>query len=265
MNQIRYVVLFVSVLLLLPLFGGSQNKIQKIPDKLVVLTFDDASISQYSFVAPLLKKHGFGATFFVCEFPPNFSDNTKYMSWKQMKLLDDMGFEIANHTRTHPAVANISKEELLKELVYIENKCDSMEIQKPVSFAYPGYSLSEGVVDVLAEKEYRFARAGGNRAYDPAADHPLLVPSWSMVNDSKPQIMQALDQAKNGKIVVLTIHGVPDIEHPWVTTSPELFEEYVEYLADHQYTVIALRDLKKYVRLKDTKFLEADFKKPLRN
>ncbi|MCK3683895.1 polysaccharide deacetylase family protein [Maribellus sp. YY47] len=265
MNQIRCIVLLISAALLLPLFGGSQNKIQKIPDKLVVLTFDDASISQYSFVAPLLKKHGFGATFFVCEFPPNFSDNTKYMSWKQMKLLDDMGFEIANHTRTHPAVANISKEELLKELVYIENKCDSMEIQKPVSFAYPGYSLSEAVVEVLAEKEYRFARAGGNRAYDPAADHPLLIPSWSMVNDNNPQIMQALDQAKDGKIVVLTIHGVPDIEHPWVTTSPELFEEYVKFLADNHFTVIAMRDLKKYVRLKDTKFLEADFEKPLRN
>jgi len=253
MNKIRCVCLFIAVVLLLPLFGSSRNRIQKIPDKLVVLTFDDASISQFSFVAPLLKKHGFGATFFVCEFPPNFSDNTKYMSWKQMKLLDNMGFEIANHTRTHPAVANLSKAELQKELNYIENKCDSMKIHKPVSFAYPGYSLSEAVVDVLAEKEYRFARAGGSRAYDPKVDHPLLIPSWAMTNDNKPLIMQAFEQAKDGKIVVLTIHGVPDIEHPWVTTSPELFEEYVNYLADNHFTVIAMRDYARFEKIRSPK------------
>ena len=34
-----------------------------IPDKTVVLTFDDGCLSHFDFVAPLLKKHGFGATF----------------------------------------------------------------------------------------------------------------------------------------------------------------------------------------------------------
>ena len=34
----------------------------------VILTFDDAVISQYENVAPLLKELGFGATFFICRF-----------------------------------------------------------------------------------------------------------------------------------------------------------------------------------------------------
>jgi|TARA_B100001964_G_C14168662_1_gene570369 peptidoglycan/xylan/chitin deacetylase (PgdA/CDA1 family) len=33
----------------------------------VVLTFDDSVASQATYVAPLLKKHGFGATFFITE------------------------------------------------------------------------------------------------------------------------------------------------------------------------------------------------------
>lgn len=37
--------------------------IEPVPDKLVVLTFDDSVASQATYVAPLLKKHGFGATF----------------------------------------------------------------------------------------------------------------------------------------------------------------------------------------------------------
>jgi hypothetical protein len=46
---------------------------------------------------------------------------------------------------------------------------------------------------------------------------------------------------------VLTIHGVPDSAHPWVTTPPALFEEYLHWLHDHRYTVIGLRDLAPYV------------------
>ena len=47
--------------------------------------------------------------------------------------------------------------------------------------------------------------------------------------------------------MVLTIHGVPDAEHPWVTTPPDLFEEYLEYLSKNDYHVMALRDLAQYV------------------
>src|SRR5258708_38925316 len=98
---------------------------KKIPDKLVVLTFDDAVKSHYNFVAPLLKKYGFGATFFVCEFPPNFSDTSKYMTWPQIQQLAKSGFDIGNHTHHHVHVNGLAKETLTEELTYIERKCDS--------------------------------------------------------------------------------------------------------------------------------------------
>lgn len=41
--------------------------LEPIPDKLVVLTFDDSKASHYTVVRPLLKKYGFGATFFITE------------------------------------------------------------------------------------------------------------------------------------------------------------------------------------------------------
>ena len=75
------------------------------------------------------------------------------------------------------------------------------------------------------------ARAGGSRTYDPQIDHPYLIPSWATDENNKSEIMDALQEAKDGKIVVLTLHGVPDIEHPWVNTPPELFREYLQYLA----------------------------------
>jgi len=121
-------------------------------------------------------------------------------------------------------------------------------------------------MDVLKEKGYGFARAGGSRAYDPLKDYPLIVPSWAMSDTNKPQIMKAFDEARDGKIVVLTIHGVPDREHPWVNTSPALFREYLQYLSDHHFKVISLRELEEYIDVKTAlKVLVPDLTKNYKN
>jgi peptidoglycan-N-acetylglucosamine deacetylase len=258
----------ISFLLLVSIgqAGIAQILEKTIPDKLVVLTFDDATASQYSIVAPMLKQYGFGATFFICEFPPNFRDSTKYMNWRQIKELDKMGFEVANHSRSHPPVSKLSTEKFIDEISYIEAKCDSLNIDKPSAFAYPGYDLSLPVINILKEKGYKFARAGGSRPYDPLNDHPLLVPSWALNSENKKQIMKAFDEARDGKIVVMTIHGVPDIEHPWVNTPPELFREYLQYLSDQHFNVISFRDLRNYINVEIAmKTIVPDLHKLLKN
>lgn len=239
---------------------------RQIPDKLVVFTFDDATASHYAVVAPLLKSYGFGGTFYVCEFGKNFRDTSKYMNWRQIRELDRMGFEVANHTRSHPAVGSLPKDQVIIQLKYIEDKCDSLGIVNPSTFAYPGYDLSQPVIEILSQRGYQFARAGGSRGYDPLTDHPLLVPSWAMTADNKVQIMESFKEARDGKIVVLTIHGVPDIEHSWVNTPPDLFKEYLQYLSENQYIVVALRDLGKYIDVKMAmKRIVPDLTKKLKN
>ena len=188
------------------------------------------------------------------------------MNWRQIKQLDLMGFEIANHTRLHKGPTKLTADQFKAELEYIENKCDSMKIPHPVTFAYPGYDLNIQAIEALRKKGYLFARAGGGRPYDPLVDHPMLIPSWAMNSENKALVMESFAEAKEGKVVVLTIHGVPDIEHPWVNTPPELFASYLQYLSDNHFKVIALRDLSKYVDSK--KALEQmvpDLSKKLKN
>lgn len=220
-------------------------------ERVVVWTFDDASTSHITFVAPLLKAHGFGATFFICEFPPDFAtDKKKYMTWEQIRALHEMGFEIANHTRTHTHVDQMGKAQMVEELVFIEARCEEHGIPKPVSFAYPAYETHPLALETLAERGYFFARTGGSRTYCPEKDYPLLIPSFSTTGSTEAdgeRILDALGQAGDGQIVVLTTHGVPDAAHPHVTTSPQLFERYVQFLRDNHYTVIAMRDLAQYV------------------
>ncbi len=57
-------------------------------------------------VIPILKKYGFGATFFVTE-GFDFTDNkTDYMTWEEISQLHRDGFEIGNHTRDHLGAVN---------------------------------------------------------------------------------------------------------------------------------------------------------------
>ena len=77
------------------------SALEPIPDKLVVLTFDDANKSDHSFVAGVLKQHGFGATFYVTEGLGFLKSKTNYTTWEEIRELHDQGFEIGNHTQ-HP-------------------------------------------------------------------------------------------------------------------------------------------------------------------
>lgn len=222
---------------------------EPVPDRLVVLTFDDSVASHATFVVPLLKKHGFGATFFITEGFEFTTDKEHYMTWEQIKALHAAGFEIGNHTRRHAGVAGQKPEQLAADVEYIEQQCAQHGIPRPTSFCYPGYQTSDAATKLLRERGYRFARAGGARAFDPAKDEPLTLPQ---AFDGKPastleQFKAAVALAKDGKIAVMTFHGVPDLKHPWVNTDPAKFESYLAHLKEQGCRVVALRDLAKYV------------------
>ncbi len=232
-------------------FAGNKTRIKK-NKPIIVLSFDDAVISDYTNIAPLLKKYKFGGTFFVCEFPrKDPADSVKYMSWKQISQLNKMGFEIGNHTHTHKHVNSMHRDQMEDEISYIEKKCKEYDIPKPVSFAYPGYDTDSLALVVLKEMGYKYARIGGSRVYNPKEDNSLLIPSFSTSGEddkAKERVMNVLENAKAGNIIVFTIHGVPDTVHPWVNTAPELFEMYMKYMHDNHFNVIAMRDLEKVIR-----------------
>ena len=240
--------LLCGVFLIKPVVAQDPVLKKTIPDKVVVLTFDDAVVSHATYVAPLLKKYGFGATFYIAEFSePPFSDTTLYMTWEQIRALNQMGFEVGNHTGHHTHVDRIDAKELAQELIYIEEKGIRLGIPRPLTFAYPAYRTAPYVLEVLEERDYIFARIGGDRPYNPETDHPYLIPSYTMLTDNRELMFEAFDQATGGQIVVLTIHGVPDTAHPWVDTPPALFEEYMHYLHSHDYQVLSMRDLAQFI------------------
>jgi peptidoglycan/xylan/chitin deacetylase (PgdA/CDA1 family) len=237
----------------------SPSRLEPIPDKLVVLTFDDSKASHYTVVRPLLKQYGFGATFFITEGFTFRTNKEDYLTWDQIGELHRDGFEIGNHTRDHMAASKENLPRLKEQVETINAQLAAHGVPAPVSFAYPGNAIDPGALVILEALRFRFARRGGapeypyeegnGVAYEPSRDHPLLLPSagdarpfWTLEN-----LKRATAQAKNGRIAILQFHGAPDLEHPWVHTPRERFEEYMKYLHDEGFKAIAVRDLARYV------------------
>jgi peptidoglycan/xylan/chitin deacetylase (PgdA/CDA1 family) len=228
------------------------------PDKVVVLTFDDAVKSHRTFVAPLLKELGFRATFFVTH--GFMADPGNYMTWRDIAEIHGLGLEIGNHGWTHAGFNSpMNAGRMEAELALVENELAKVGVPRPVTFGWCGNGFGPEAVDVLTEKGYRFARRGMfpeapygqavvGAAYDPTLHHPLLVPStgdayshWTLEH-----FIKVVSQARSGKIAVLQFHGVPDIVHSWVGTSPGMFRQYMAYLKQQNFRVIALEDLAEF-------------------
>jgi len=221
----------------------------------VVLTFDDAVKSHRTFVAPFLKELGFGATFFVTQLW--MKDAEYFMTWKDIAAIHQMGFEIGNHSWTH---ADFSQPKnaarLAEELRQVDAELERVGVPRPTSFAYCGNSFGPEALAELKRLDYRLARRGmqpeipygkieAGPLFDPNKHHPLLIPtsgdaypSWTLDHFRK-----VVDRAGKNQIVVLQFHGVPDVQHPWVNTSPELFRSCMNYLKNGGFRVVALKDV----------------------
>src|SRR5919106_5220785 len=126
-------------------------QLQQIPNKLVVLTFDDSKASHYTVVRPLLKKYGFGATFFITEGFSFATNKEDYLTWEQIAELHRDGFEIGNQTRDHKGVSKASLAALREQVEAINAQCAKYGIPKPTSFAYPGNAVDPAGLPVLEE------------------------------------------------------------------------------------------------------------------
>ncbi|MDP6636488.1 MAG: autotransporter-associated beta strand repeat-containing protein [Phycisphaerae bacterium] len=223
---------------------GDQTGILKkaIPDKLVVLTFDDSCASHATVVAPILKRLGFGATFYICNFDSFSTRKDWYLTWSQMKAMAGDGFEIGNHTSGHGGRPRIAA------FLNMEDQLLANNVVKPTTVCWPMYQVNTKTYPDLVANGYIFGRGGYFRPYRPTVDNPFDVPSFGVQgNVSIEKFISYVQQAAGGRIVVLTFHGVPDMEHPQVSLAPDIFKEMMQYLKNNNYKAVAMRDLEEYI------------------
>jgi len=121
-----------------------------LPEKPIVLSFDDGYLGQYLDAMPTLKKKGWAGQL-------NLKAEGSDLSSKQVKKMIRAGWEIASHTITHPDLPSISPEQLRTELVD-SKKMLERDLGIPIeNFCYPAGQYDEAVVAAVEAAGYRGA------------------------------------------------------------------------------------------------------------
>lgn len=129
-----------------------------LPERAVVITFDDGWVSQYRHAFPVLRQFGFTATFFVYTKPIG-KDDSLFMNWQQVRELQDAGMTIGSHSRTHPQLTTVDAEKLRDEVENSRKDFQQYLGTEPDLFAYPYGAWNAEAAAAVQAAGYRAARA----------------------------------------------------------------------------------------------------------
>jgi len=126
-----------------------------IPEKSVVLTFDDGYDDNYTSAYPILKQFGFKATIFLIS---DFIDKMPgYLNSTQVKELNANGMSIECHTVDHPHLDQLTVDQQKLEL---ENSKQAIEklLNKQVKYiAYPYGGYNQDTLSLVSQLGYSLA------------------------------------------------------------------------------------------------------------
>ncbi len=130
-----------------------------LPEKAILLTFDDAYLGLYENAYPLLKEYNFPAVYFVQTGFVGVPTNKDHFTWEQMREMDASGLiDFAAHTVNHPPDLRLLDDERLRREVFDCKTKLEEELGHPIQdFAYPEGNRDQRVMRYLQEAGYRMA------------------------------------------------------------------------------------------------------------
>ncbi|WP_140485385.1 polysaccharide deacetylase family protein [Flavobacterium sp. GSA192] len=125
-----------------------------LPEKPVMITFDDTRGEQYSIGAAEMKKYNFKGVFFVMTVSIN---RPNYLNKEDIKELSDSGNCIAAHTWDHHMVTKYAGDDWNTQLVKPKAKLEEI-IGKPITnFAYPFGLWNKEAIAEIKKSGYKMA------------------------------------------------------------------------------------------------------------
>ena len=104
-----------------------------VPEKPVVLTFDDGYADTYSIVYPIMKEYGFPATVFI-----NPGDVGTRLTWDQVREMHKNGITISNHGFQHIEMGQLSETKQIENITKAQEAlAKEVGIKDNPWFCYP--------------------------------------------------------------------------------------------------------------------------------
>lgn len=239
------------------LFSCQKEKLQpKTKAKLtagVILSFDDAYVSEWMATDQKLKKYNWKGTFFVCRI-----NNFRHAQVKKLLQLQKEGHEIGGHGLQHLNAADYTRvhtiNEYMNDEIYPMLHLMNFYGLKVSSFAYP-YGGRTTKLDTALLKKFKKVR--GRAFREEIADkqgcyfsYSNLIFSFSIDdthNDFNiPHLLKLLDFAKkNNKILILNSHKTVNKVTGDYQTKNETLEYVCKYVKKNNMKFYTVSDLNK--------------------
>ncbi len=131
------------------------NKRAMLPDKPIILSFDDGYRTFYDNAFPILRKYQMKAVEFVITQVLNIP---AYLTWDEIGEMDKSGLvEFGAHTRHHPNLPELSAAAVTDEVTGSKTDLES-HLKKPIYwFAYPYGSYSQSIIKTVQQAGFKGA------------------------------------------------------------------------------------------------------------
>ncbi|HEY0896762.1 MAG TPA: polysaccharide deacetylase family protein [Sphingobacteriaceae bacterium] len=151
-----------------------------LPEKPIMLTFDDTDLDQYTVAAPEMKKYGFKGVFFIMTVSLG---RPGYMSKTQVRELSDAGHVIGSHTWDHHNVKKYQGDDWVTQIEKPTKTLKEITGKDIRYFAYPFGLWNKEAIPELKKRGFdgAFALAEKRDEQDPLFTVRRIIASgyWS--------------------------------------------------------------------------------------
>lgn len=136
-----------------------------LPERPVILTFDDGYRDNYVNAFPLLKSHDYSATFFVVtelvtratagmKEPNGYQYAAAYVTWDQLREMAAAGMHVECHARVHEDLTRNDSDRLTWQVLGCREMIEAELGQRPRFVSYPSGIYDDRVQALFASDNY---------------------------------------------------------------------------------------------------------------
>lgn len=150
---------------------------QEVPQRAVLLTFDDGFADNVLSALPLLRDYGMTATLFLVstyvgqkyDWNLQAHDNIRHVTWDELQSWLEAGCEIGGHTHAHLRMTRLSAREMFDAVLINKQIVEENLHTRLRAFSYP-YGAHNQMARDLVSKYYELAFSVERGSWDPGVD-----------------------------------------------------------------------------------------------
>ncbi len=135
-------------------FDAYMNGEGELPDRPIMITFDDGYVDNYEEAYPIMKKYGMRGTIFLIM---DLMGKQGYLTWDQVQEMAADGMEFGSHTISHKPLTSFDRSGIHRELTESKQEIEA-KLGKPCTFAaFPEGKFNDTVIEEAQNAGYKYS------------------------------------------------------------------------------------------------------------